>query len=235
MDKLTAVTNKQNYRREYIYNGVVLLTSSFESYIVDISGNRNAEERINTKIEAELAAFMKDNKYRLFPQAVELYKESIEKGYPVRPFESVLNYTVTYNTADYLSMYSDRYEYTGGAHGNTLRRSSTYDLRTGRTLPLEAFFPRGFDYATVFLEAILTEARRIMETEPVFFENYEELIVKYFDPDNYYLTEKGVAIYYQQYEIAPYSTGIVVFEIPYESINKVIHPIINIDMGNSEV
>lgn len=226
--KLNAVLNRQKCEREYIHEGIAVLKSSFESYIVDILYNQVAEERINSKMGAQLSAFMKENSCKLYPEAVALYQESIEKGYPVRPFESVLKYTATYNAGSLLSLYFDRYEYKGGAHGSTIRRSDTYQLQNGRTLPLSAFFPRGYDYAKLFLDEILAQAKITMETNPVFFDNYEELIVKYFNPDHYFLTEKGFAIYYQQTEIAPYATGIVVFEIPYDTINKVVHPYVDI-------
>lgn len=214
-----AVLNRQKFEREYIYDGVAVLNSSFQSYVVDIPTNRQADSLINGRIGSQLSAFMKDNLARLFPDAVEAYKQAVANGYPVRAYESVLNYTATYNAGNLLSMYRDQYEYAGGAHGSTVRRSDTFSLQNGRVLPLSAFFPYGYDYTSAILQEILAKAKEIMQTEPVFFDNYEELIVKNFNPQSYYLTQKGIAIYYQQYDIAPYSTGIVVFEIPYDRLN----------------
>lgn len=54
------------------------------------------------------------------------------------------------------------------------------------------------------------------ENPGVYFDDYRKLIAQYFNEEQYYLTPQGVAIYYQQYEIAPYSTGIVVFTVPYD-------------------
>jgi hypothetical protein len=33
--------------------------------------------------------------------------------------------------------------------------------------------------------------------------------------NNFYLTKEGVVIYFQQYDIAPYSSGLPTFVIPY--------------------
>jgi len=210
-----AILNRQRFERDYIYDNLALLNVSYDSFIIDMP-NKAAAARINARIESQLNAFMSDNRLRLFPEAIEVYRESIEQGYPVRLFGAQMDYAASYNDNGYLSLYFDRYEYTGGAHGNTLRRSDTYELSTGRVLPLSAYFPRGFDYMKIIIENILDQARTVMETEQIYFENYEELILKYFDPQSYYLTSEGIAFYFQQYEIAPYSTGIVVFTVPYD-------------------
>lgn len=215
MENLKAVINKQEYKREFIYDNTVVLNTKFESIIVDVGSFKLAQNRINANIDRQLNQFLRDNESNLFPEAVRVYKEAVANGYPVRPFESLLVYEVTYNGNGLLSLYRDRYDYTGGAHGNTLRQSDTYSLKTGSILPLPAFFPDGFNYTKFLIEEILKLARK---DPSIYFENYEELIVKYFNPRNYFLTEKGIAIYYQQYEIAPYSSGIIVFDIPYEFV-----------------
>ena len=68
----------------------------------------------------------------------------------------------------------------------------------------------------MLIDQILRQADENIQQNPgINFEDYHALIVKYFNEEHYYLTPSGVAIYYQQYEIAPYSTGIVVFTISY--------------------
>lgn len=79
-------------------------------------------------------------------------------------------------------------------------------------------FPRGTNYRRLVLEQILKQADKMMEENPILFEDYRQLIVKYFDPDSFNLTPKGISVYYQQYEIGPYASGIITFEIPYESL-----------------
>jgi len=213
MENLSATINKQEYKREFIYDDVVVLNTAFESIVVDIRQYKIAENRINATIERQLFQFLKDSEYNLFIEAVTVYKEAVANGYPIRPFESLLDYNVTYNDNGLLSLYRDRYDYTGGAHGITIRKSDTYNLKTGAKVPLDAFFPNQYNY----MQYLIDEMIKIAKQDPsIYFENYQELIIKYFNPKSYYLTPNGIAIYYQQYEIAPYSTGIVVFEIPYK-------------------
>lgn len=213
MENIAATINKQEYKREFIYDNVVVLNTSYESFVVDIRNYKIAESRINSYIDRQLFQFLKDNEYNLFIEAIRVYKEAVKNGYPIRTFESLLVYQVTYNANSLLSTYRDRYDYTGGAHGITIRKSNTFNLKTGANVPLDAFFPNNFNYGQFLIDEMI----RIAKKDPsIYFENYQELIIKYFNPKSYYLTENGIAIYYQQYEIAPYSTGIVVFEIPYE-------------------
>lgn len=214
MQDFNAVINNQKYERDFMYDNVAVLTTTFESFIVDVLWNKFAGDRINDRINAQLGAFMRDNSKNMFSQAVEVYNDSVANNFPIRPFESYLQYVVTYNAKALLSTYNDRYDYTGGAHGNTIRRSDTWSLKTGRVLPLSSFFPPNSDYVAVILKQIQEQAKINMEENPgIYFDNYPELILQYFNPKNYYLTENGIAIYYQQYEIAPYSSGIIVFEV----------------------
>jgi hypothetical protein len=59
----------------------------------------------------------------LFSMAVEQYKDDIKNDFPVRVFEAVQACEVTCLCSCIISLYLDRYQYTGGAHGNTIRQS----------------------------------------------------------------------------------------------------------------
>lgn len=63
---------------------------------------------------------------------------------------------------------------------------------------------------------VIRQIRTQMQNgEGDYFEDYEKNAVEEFDPGQFYLTPEGVVVYYQQYAIAPYSSGIPVFLIPY--------------------
>ncbi len=208
----------REFKREFTYDDVQVLTLAITYPEVWLPGGRRAQERINGHIRQVVTRYYRYVSGRLYWQAVQEYRNALENDYPFRPYDAVLQYTVTYNENCYLSVYYDKYEYTGGAHGSTLRTSDTYSLENGQRMPLSSFFPRGAPVRKILLEHILCQADEIMQKEPIFFENYRELICKYFTPENYFLTPEGVAIYYQQYEIAPYSTGIPVFVVPYAAL-----------------
>lgn len=198
--------------RAFLYGNTTALTLSIRYPNVTLCNCPCAQERIHAEIQAQVSFFLHDTSGGLYRQAVAAYHESLENGFPFRPYEAVLHYEITYNQDCHLSLYRDQYTYTGGAHGSTVRASDTWDLLSGRRIPLSAFFPAGQDYRASLIDQMTKQAD---ENAEVFFEDYPALIAQYFNEEHYYLTPSGVAIYYQQYEVAPYSTGIVVFTIPY--------------------
>ena len=156
--------------------------------------------------------------------AVREYEYSVSNGFPVRAFEAQMDYSVTYLPDCALSLYFDRYQFTGGAHGSTVRDSQTWSLRTGRRTTLRQLFPYSLNYREFLINTINRQiAVQIQEGNNVYFENYEQLTAETFNPESFYLTPDGLAIYYQQYDIAPYSSGIPVFIISYEE-GRIVPP-----------
>ena len=151
--------------------------------------------------------------------AVEQYKDAILNNFPVRIFEAMSVFVATYLCGCIISLYTDRYEYTGGAHGNTLRESQTWDLSQCGVTDLATLVQCPPDFKTYTLAAVQDQ----IENEPdIYFDNYQELITQTFNEDSFYVNKKGIVVYYQQYDIAPYSSGIREFLLPYS--NCVINP-----------
>ena len=119
----------------------------------------------------------------------------------------------TLNRACIVSLYTDEYQFTGGAHGMTVRTADNWNLRTGRRFALCDLFPRHRDCRQMILRQIITQIARDPSS---YFDNYRELVVQNFDPRRFYLTQDAVMVYFGLYEIAPYSSGMPVFAIPYE-------------------
>lgn len=209
----TIIPQKRN--QDFTYEDVLVLTFEADYFQVRLPGGGPVETAINSRIQMQVDAFYEYASTTMYENAVETYQYTQEEGFPFNPYDAMLTYNVAYNQDCYLSMYRDQLEYTGGAHPNTLRYSDTWNLNTGAVVPLSGFFPSGFYYQRYLLAIILKEADRVMEQEPIYFEDYRKLIVERFDPKNYYLSPCGLVIYYQQYDIAPYATGIVEFVIPF--------------------
>lgn len=161
----------------------------------------------------QLSAYAQD---RLYSEAVTDFISRQQEGFPFSPYELQRPFTQTYGQSYVLSLYLDEYVFTGGAHGNTLRTADTRDARTGEKIPLSALFRPGVDYEERILAVVIAEAERRAEAEPgTYDEDVAKLVVESFNPSSFYLTPAGIVIFYQQYEIAPYSTGIPTFLVPY--------------------
>lgn len=155
-------------------------------------------------------------RFTLYPQAVADLKQLQEDRDPLLGFEFLVVFQVTCNSGCITSLYMDQYEFEGGAHGSTQRTSQTWDFSTGKRLQLADFYPHNPSYRKDIQSQIQTGIADRLKQEPAtYFDDYPSLLRTNFNPDSFYLTPEGLVIYYQQYDIAPYSTGIPKFLLPF--------------------
>lgn len=103
----------------------------------------------------------------------------------------------------------------GGAHGETKRTSDTWDFMTGNRLKLADVYPLTPASLYQLHRSIARQiAHRLSETPGSYFDDYRSLLKDAFHVNRFYLRPGSGVIYYQQYDIAPYSTGIPEFYFP---------------------
>lgn len=195
---------------ELKYDNTVILTYKIEYPEIVFSFyelGRNVFNRYNRSLAINLEKYVRGELYK---SAKETYDYNKEHGYPIMVYEFLNVFEITYNKDFIVSLYMDKYEFAGGAHGNTIRSSQNWDLRIGRQLPLSYFYPNNPNYVADILKNIV---KQISENPENYFDDYCKLVLDTFNIESFYITEKDVAIYFQQYDIAPYSTGIPTFLI----------------------
>lgn len=159
----------------------------------------------------------------LYKRAMDYFDEYTEKNYPFHEYELSVVFTVTDNERSVLSLYLDEYIYTGGANGTTERASDSFNMLKGRRIEPAELFPIGKNYAAVIEDEVIRQiGDDIKYKDGNYFDDYKNLVKEYFDPKNFYLTPSSLAVYFQEVTIAPHSSGIVVFEIPY--VNGPVRP-----------
>ncbi len=179
--------------------------------------------KLNLYYRTQATLYQRVQISKLYQTAIDDYEYSVTNGFPIHQYEVIVEYTVTYNENCTLSLYFDRYEYTGGAHGMTYRNSDTWDLTRGRRMDLEDFFPKHKDFMEFVQNKINQQiAADIKNDNNVYFEDYTDLVKENFNVKNFYITEQGVVIYFQLYEIAPYVSGIRTFTIPFSEAGAVM-------------
>nr|WP_173023458.1 MULTISPECIES: DUF3298 and DUF4163 domain-containing protein [unclassified Pseudoflavonifractor] len=152
----------------------------------------------------------------LYARACAALAEARENSRPFQPWQAQLVYTVTYNENGLLSLFSDAYEYTGGAHGMTVRCADAWNLTDGSPRSLSSFFPPRSRWRRQVLEAVRTQiAARLATGESVYFDDWEKKAETEFDPGRFYLTQEGVTVFYPLYTLAPYVEGMPAFTIPW--------------------
>lgn len=207
---------EQVIEKERSFQGHVLLVYKIVYPQFSSSSFVRVLKNINQFYELQARKYALHCEKKLFKMALEQYEYSVKNRLPIQRFEAQDVFTLTYNRNCTLSLYQDRYEYTGGAHGSTVRRSNTWNLQRGGQSNLVNYFP----YVRGVQEYLIGEITRQVENQiengsKDYFDDYEENIRAHFNPQQFYLTEKGVVLYFQQYDIAPYVSGIPEFLIPY--------------------
>lgn len=198
---------------KYTINYPQLFFNKYQPFLKDL----------NRYYEAKAVEYEHTLTTKFLKMAVEEYDNSIANNFPVRSFEAFVDYTVTLNQNCLFSLYFDQYEYTGGAHGSTIRYSDSWNLQTEKRIILGDLFPYHNNYQDYIITMIQEEIAKQIQQESVYFDNYTELVIQNFNENSFYLTPEGIIIYFQQYDIAPYSSGIITFMIPYVN-NTVIPP-----------
>ena len=148
----------------------------------------------------------------LYPQAVESARYITSNHPPFNCYTLDMNYQITYNSGCITSLYMDTYTYMGGAHQELERISDTWDFSTGKQLHLDdisALTPAALNGLQTSVERQIAE--RLKESPGSYFEDYPYLLRNKFNQNHFFLRPGYIVIYYQQYEIAPYATGIPEF------------------------
>ena len=183
--------------------------------------SRRAAAAVNSFYRLRAKSLETYCRFTLYPQAVTDYQYGKSNGYPFFSYEFIMGYQVTYNHDCIVSLYLDQYEFTGGAHGMTVRTSQTWDFETGRQLRLGDFFMDDPGYVEAIQNWIEYEIAQRLKADPsTYFDNYPELLRSTFQAENFYLTPQGIVLYYQHYDIAPYSSGLPQFLLPFGEMEQ---------------
>lgn len=143
-------------------------------------------------------------------------------GTPFHTYEAVQECAIPCNQNRRLSVYYDQYQFTGGAHGTTRRIARSWCAPLSRPLELRDFFPHNPQYLLYIQNEVIRQiSRQALNGNSACFENYETLVPQTLNPCNFYMTPDSLAIYFRQYDIAPYAAGIPVFLIPYSEFGPI--------------
>lgn len=189
---------------------------SIDLKIPQISGMK--DDKVQQSINEAMSQPSLQMRDQNIKDAREYYQETQSTGDHFWQYEVASDYTVHYNQNGILSITTDNYQFTGGAHGGTERLPFNYDLNTGELMSLKDIFSPGFDYQSIIDAEVKSQ---IAKQPEIYFEDSEGF--KGIGSDRpYYLMPGYVVVYFAQYEIAPYSTGMPEFKIPVEKFGNSI-------------
>ena len=141
------------------------------------------------------------------------------------------HYEVTLDTQTdrYVTYFYRHHEYQGGMHGYTTDVGFTFRKSDGKQIKLieDTDSP---EFAQLLKDGVKrffggdTPASDEEVLEYLFAEDVEALDNLPLPGNAPYLSETGVVFLYTQYEIAPYSSGIITFEVPFKDISPFLTP-----------
>ena len=168
-------------------------------------------------IDSVITVFKEDNE--------EQIRYAREEGYEPHylDYEYVINTEVHYgNNKDIIGHFINMYQYTGGAHGGTFITCRNYRLADGSVVTLDNYFKPGYEKVLIpVLERKLLEYAECSSREELdehgYFSN-EPMFVS----DNFEIRQDTIDFIYNQYDIAPYSTGITTLSVSTDEISSII-------------
>lgn len=134
---------------------------------------------------------------------------------------------LTMNQANRLSFLIDRFEYAGGAHGNTVRSAVVFETTTGKRLALRdlveptkihIFLQRETQellrlYPDLLFEDAVSSARAfVTDARPVTDKAQQE---KEASSQSFFLTPFSLIWFYQLYDVTPYAVGLPEVPLPW--------------------
>lgn len=158
---------------------------------------KKSQNKINSEIVNFTDMWIKEN------------KDSSEEFKPTTPYELMASYVVT-NNIKTLSFYIDYYQFNGGAHGITNRKSYNIDIESSKNLKIQDLFQKDFDYKEYINNIIYTE----IEKNKDFYFTGKEGFNGIEDNQGFFIRDNKLVIYFDYYKIAPYVAGMPEFEIP---------------------
>lgn len=195
--------------REMTFHNTVVLRYKIEYPEIHNDEFQYCLDLVNRYWKKRALQYLRYIENTMYPAAVRQYLEAPDSALP---YEFIETFTLHMQNICILSLSFDRYEFTGGAHGSTRRSSMTWELKACRELELCQLYRCSGHCQDEVLRQVVSQIR---QESSLYFDNYEALARETFDPDSFYCTPEGIVVYFQQYDIAPYSSGIREFLIPY--------------------
>lgn len=180
-----------------------------ERPVFSFMDNKELQDRLNDEYEKEVSSMMVE-----FDNAGG---EPLEGGN-----KRVLEITqeVKNNSGRILSVLSEVYNYSGGAHGQSARTARNVDTVTGADLTLDDLFSDA-EYKKVLNRLIEEE----VESNPDEYSDlWEKPEIKDSNKRDFYLSGDSLVIFYQPYDLSYYARGFVEFAIDFEDIESYLKP-----------
>lgn len=183
------------------------------------SKDERAAERINSSLAELYVRFGADAEYTRRVAEDQTDGEQIALSYYCAP-------SVTRCDTRVLSAVFDVSQDIGGIHADSTRTSRSYNADNGSLLTLADIAKNEEQLKTFIKNYVIGLAAGDDYKEggvSILFDDFESTISDLVDAGaNWYFSDNGLVFYANPYDIAPYSRGVLTFEIPYSALAEFI-------------
>ncbi len=123
-----------------------------------------------------------------------------------------------YNKNGFLSIITDTYEYTGGAHGQSVWTAYNIDTVSGREVLLSDIFSHD-DHIKMLDKLIENE---VLKNPDKYGDLWEKPKIKDENQKNFYIAPDGLTVFYEPYDLSYYARGFVEFTLPGDEIKPFV-------------
>ncbi len=177
--------------------------------------NKGILDNLNKSIYSNVETFRNG----LYEEMAQYNKTATENNLPKRVYQVNTSYDITFSKNHILSfvLFLNSISTNEGPEYEELY-SFNIDLLNGNQLTLKDLFIPGVDYINMISNYI---NNKISQTPTLF---YQDTIIDIPDSQAFYITDKGIVLYFTEAEIAPADTGIQKFLISFEEFGQYINP-----------
>lgn len=167
--------------------------------------NAEAEATINKAIKAKVQSFLQDTQ-----------KQAKELGAPAKDSEMSYDidsgYKVTYNSNGVVSVLLMNYVFLGGAHGYSIDTGMTFSLKDGKQIQLSDLLKSNSNYRKDIDKVINAKIKKDAANDVTMVDQFKGIAAN----QEYYLTDSGLTIFFQQGEIGANAAGTPKFPITFK-------------------
>jgi hypothetical protein len=162
---------------------------------------------------------------QLVSKEVNTWRESfLQNTFPTMTNGSFLeaNYTLLSQLEDLWSFKFDFHFYSdGAAHPGSYSMTLNYDLAQGRVLELADLFLPNTNYLEAISNSCIAELSKREFFDGAFTEGAKPTFENY---RSWNITPEGLAITFDEYQVAPYAAGPQTVVVPYAQLQSLINP-----------
>lgn len=198
-------------------DGTALFSLSFQQTQV-ILHNPELEEKIIGDLQTRMGPVLSD---------AEQIEAQARLDYPENEYWSEyfidVSYTPTRLDQAVLSLFGNCFSYSGGPHPSLVTDSVTYDLETGDVMCLDDILAPECTSDTLYQLILKSLAD---QAEDLYYD-YADALGDRFTGElhsiqDWYFSQSGLCFHFAPYDIAPYSSGTIIAQLPYSSLVGVL-------------